>query len=100
MFVCLSCNKEVESVLLPPFDLYPNPFVSSVGVYINGAVLPVTTVDIRVINGKDKTVAELKNAAVSQSFQFNLTGEPPGIYYVEMIIAGETFIEPVLKAKK
>lgn len=94
-----SCNKVIEEVPLPPFDVFPNPCKNVCSVVLNNLVFfPGEPVTIRLLKGNE-TLAEstIELASPPFSFQMNMQDRAAGIYHVELTSRGQTYITPVLK---
>ncbi len=94
-----SCNKVIEEVPLPPFDVFPNPCKNQCSVILNNLVFfPGEPVTIRLLQGNE-TLAEntVEFGLPPFIFQFNMQDRAAGIYHVELTSRGQTFITPVLK---
>ena len=92
-----SCNKEVEFISLPPFTVYPNPFTDSFLLTLD-ANIPGES-NVRILTGNEEVVVEINNITPGGNFAVDMRDQEKGIYYVELVYEGETFIHPVLKAE-
>lgn len=92
-----SCNKEVDSVELPPFSVYPNPFVETFSVFVAPQIQGTATV--KILSGADEVIVEQQNLTAGSNFTVNMADREKGIYYVELTSGGATFTHPILKAE-
>ncbi|MCB0635154.1 MAG: T9SS type A sorting domain-containing protein [Lewinella sp.] len=95
----LSCNKVVDEVPLPPFATYPNPFTDVFLIHLDHAIPAAADVDVRVLDGTDQPLVSLEDVDPNGVLTILLDQAEAGIYYVEVSIDGERFIEPILKAR-
>jgi hypothetical protein len=93
------CNKVVTEVPLPPFSAFPNPFVQDFLLQLNPLIPASADVDIRVLTSDNHALVQLDNVVPGGVFSFRLAEEEAGIFYVEVTIDGEVFVEPILKAR-
>ena len=92
----ISCNKEIDSLELPPFTVAPNPFAYVMRVYPASA----TGGTLRVLDGTEKILAESTlNPASSVPLAIDMSGYDNGLYYVELQTPDQRFILPVIKAE-
>jgi len=87
----VNCNKEIESVEVPPFSVYPNPSSGIVRVSLNPAVATFANVMLYDRNGKTLQTATLLPQETA-TYQLN----EDGIYYVEVLIDNQRYKEEIL----
>ncbi|MBX2890222.1 MAG: T9SS type A sorting domain-containing protein [Saprospiraceae bacterium] len=87
----VNCNKEIESVEVPPFSVYPNPSLGVVRVSLNPAVTTFANVTLYDRNGKTLQTATL---LPQETVAYQL-GED-GIYYLEVLVDNQRFKEEIL----
>lgn len=94
-----ACNKEVETVPLPPFSVFPNPFSDQFMIHFDGNIPANAQLDLKVLNGKDERLIAWENAIPGQSYAVSAAGWEKAVYYVELSINDEVLIQPIVKAK-
>lgn len=97
MFTLTTCNKEVDSVELPPFSVFPNPFTDSFTLYFDSSVSAFSPV--KVYDGAEDVIVKFDELAIGAGTIVDMSSQEKGIYYVELITEGETFIQTILKAE-
>ncbi|MFM9949023.1 MAG: T9SS type A sorting domain-containing protein [Saprospiraceae bacterium] len=90
-----SCNKVIEEVPLPPFDVFPNPCKDHFFIAINPVFFAGETITVKLLDGKEILIENTLSA--SDGINVNMSGREAGIYHVEVTGKGQTFIAPVLK---
>jgi len=91
----VSCNKVIEEVPLPPFEVFPNPCKDRVFIIINNISFAGDSVSIRLLDG-NQTLFE-NTVFASGSFNLDMSDKAAGVYQVEVTGKGQTFTAPVLK---
>jgi hypothetical protein len=94
-----ACNKEVETVPLPPFSVFPNPFTDQFTIHFDGIPPANAQLNLSVLNGKDETLINWETPTPGQAFTVNTNTWEKAVYYVELTINDEVLIQPVVKAK-
>jgi hypothetical protein len=97
MLSLTACNKEIESVALPPFSVFPNPFSDVFTIYFDPSVSAFSTV--RVYDGNEEEIVKFDEITLGTGTAVDMTSKPKGIYYVELTTEGETFVQTILKAE-
>lgn len=99
LMVSLSaCNKEIESVPVPPFSVFPNPFTDAFTLYFD-PVLSAST-SVRILNGIEEEILTFDEIAPGTSVMVDMSSRQSGIYYVELVTGQETtYIQSILKAE-
>ncbi|MCB0628775.1 MAG: T9SS type A sorting domain-containing protein [Saprospiraceae bacterium] len=95
----MACNKEVDTVPVPPFSVYPNPFTEQFSVYVESSIPASATLGIKVLNGKNEPLVVWENAAPGQAFVVSAAGWKKAVYYLELTIDDDVLIQPIVKAK-
>ncbi len=90
-----SCNKVIEEVPLPPFDVFPNPCKDQVFIITNNIFFAGDSVAIRLLYGNE-TLFE-NTVLAPGSFNLDMRDRAAGVYHVEVTGKGQTFVAPVLK---
>lgn len=90
-----SCNKVIEEVPLPPFDVFPNPCKNQFSVAINPVFFADESVTVKILDGKE-ILTETTMTALG-ILTVNMSDRAAGVYHVEVTGKGQTFIAPVLK---
>lgn len=86
-----NCNKEIESVEVPPFSVYPNPSFGVVRVSLKPAVATFANVTLYDRNGKAlQTVTLLPQETAAYQL------DEDGIYYLEVLIDNQQYKEEIL----
>jgi len=90
-----SCNKDVIYTKISPVVIYPNPFVDQFTI----SFLKNKNVNeflIRVYDGNE-TIVKIDNPNHPINITIDMSEKPEGIYHLETILNGESFIEPIIK---
>jgi hypothetical protein len=98
-FAGLACNKEVDSIPVPPFSVYPNPFVADFAVRLENSVPANAAIRFRVLDGKNKPIAVWEDLTPGSSIIINMMDQQKALYYAELQVGNEVFIQPIIKAK-
>ncbi len=96
-FGLTACNKDKIEVPVLPVSVYPNPFddLFFISVHPN----PGGNISsIKVLNGND-TIIVFNTISDPFSAAVDMRNQSEGIYHIESIIDGETYIEPIIKVK-
>lgn len=93
----IACNKEVETVPVPPFSVFPNPFTEQFNIYLDGNFPANESLSLKILNGKEESLVHLETVAVGQAVQINAAAWEKAIYYVELTVGEEILIQPILK---
>mgnify|MGYP002399759437 CR=1 FL=1 len=100
VFCCLvlmiSCNKVIEEVPLPPFEIFPNPCVNVFFVRLDANFFGSNPARIRLLDGK-KVLLEQPVLFPNETIVLSLDGHDAGVYHVEVSANGLIFTEPVIK---
>jgi hypothetical protein len=97
MFSLAACNKEIESVALPPFSVFPNPFVDVFTIYFDPSVSSFSTV--RIYDGTEEEIVKFDEIIQGAGTSVDMSSKPKGIYYVELTTEGEIYVQTILKAE-
>lgn len=90
-----SCNKIIDEVPLPPFDVFPNPCKNQFSIAFNPVFFAGESVEIRLLYGNE-TLVETTLPAPG-NINIDMRDREAGVYHVEVIGRGQTFISSVLK---
>lgn len=95
----LACNKEVESVPLPPFTVFPNPFIEDFAVHLDNVLPSQSQMQLRILDGKEQVIAVWEDPVPGSSIHVSMVDREKAIYYAELTVGNEVFLQPILKAK-
>lgn len=98
-FAGLACNKEVVSIPVPPFTVFPNPFVEDFTVHLENIPSTNEAVTIRILDGKNKPIAVWEDPVPGSFLRVNMTGYKKALYYAELSVGSESFVLPIIKAE-
>ncbi|PHN05795.1 hypothetical protein [Flavilitoribacter nigricans] len=94
-----ACNKEIESVPVPPFTVFPNPFLEDFAVHLENSFPAGTATEFRILDGKDQPIMVWEDPAPGTSIRVDMTGRAKALYYAELRVGNSVFIQPIVKAQ-
>ncbi|KAA3620982.1 MAG: T9SS C-terminal target domain-containing protein [Bacteroidetes bacterium] len=97
MFTLTTCNKEIDTVELPPFSVFPNPFTDSFTLYFDSSVSAFSTVNV--YDGAEEVIVRFDELAINTGTIVDMSSREKGVYYVELTTEGETYIQTILKTE-
>ena len=95
----LACNKEVDSVPIPPFSVYPNPFTDQFTAYLDNTFPTSGEATFRILDGKNNPITVWEDPAPGSAFFVDMTGREQAIYYAELTVGRQVFLTPIIKAE-
>lgn len=99
VFASLACNKEVDQISVPPFTVFPNPFIEDFTVHLENIPPTNEPISIRILDGKNQPIAVWEDPVPGSFFRVNMNGYKKALYYAELSVGSELFVLPVIKAK-